>query len=71
MYAKIRDHDNLVRDMDTQFIQNTDHSIVRKHEARVLQLMKEEERTQEIESLKKDMLEIKAMLAHLCNVKGN
>ncbi len=70
MYAKIRNNEGLVRDMETQAILNRDLSVVRKHEARVLDLMKEENRTQEIASLKTEMAEIKEMLKGLCNVKG-
>jgi len=71
MYARIQDHEGLVRDMDTQAILPIDLSIPRKHEARVLALMKEEERNKEIDSIKTDVLEIKEMLKNLCNVKGS
>lgn len=70
MYAKIVDHEGLVRDMDTQAILLTDLSIPRKHEARVVELMKVEEREEEINSLRRDMTEIKEMLKGLMKSKN-
>ena len=64
-YAKIENHPNLIRDMNTQAILNTDRSIIRKHEERIQKLQKEEVRDKEINTLKNDITEIKTMLAQL------
>ncbi len=60
--AKIVDHNNLVRDLSNQAILNTDLSLVRKHEKRVVDLQKEEAREQEINNLKNDINQIKELL---------
>jgi hypothetical protein len=67
MHAKIVDYPSLLRDMDTQHIIQTDTSIVRKHEARVLQLRKEQEQQTQLDNLKTDMAEIKQLLKQLLN----
>lgn len=64
-HAKIVDHPALYRDMDTQHIINTDLSVVRKHEARVLNMNKETAQAQEIASLRSDLEEIKSLLKSL------
>ena len=66
-YAKITDKKNLVRDIYSKAILNTDLSVVKKHEQRILSLQKEEVRQQEINTLKAEMLEIKALLQQLVN----
>jgi hypothetical protein len=66
-YAQIVDHKNLVRDMDNQAILETDLKVVRQHEKRLVDLQKEKERETEINNLKNDMSEIKAMLQTLLN----
>ena len=53
-HAKIIDNEGLLRDMETQAILRTDLSVVRKHEARVVEMMKESSREEEIASIKKD-----------------
>lgn len=67
MHARIQDHPTLLRDMSTQHIIQTDLSVVRKHEARALQLRKEQEQQAQINSLKSDMAEIKQLLKQLLN----
>lgn len=64
-FAKIIDHDYLIRDMSTQAILNTDLSIVRKHEKRILELQKEKAREAEINNIKGDLAEIKDLLSKL------
>jgi hypothetical protein len=64
-FAKIIDHENLIRDMSTQAILNTDHSIVRKHEKRMLDLQKEQARENEINTIRGDLAEIKKLLSSL------
>lgn len=69
-YAKIVDADgtiqpNLVRDMFSKAILNTDTSVVRKHQKRLIDLQKEENRTREIDNLKSELDEIKGLLRDL------
>lgn len=64
-YARIVDHTNLVRDLYSKSILNTDISVVKKHEKRINDLQKEHAREVEINSLKKDVTEIKEMLQAL------
>jgi uncharacterized protein (UPF0262 family) len=66
-FAKVIDHKFLVRDMYSKAILNTDTSVIKKHEMRMRDLQKEEARTLEINCLKQDMIEIKAMLKSLLN----
>lgn len=64
-FARIIDHDHLVRDMSNQAILNTDLSVVRKHEKRILELQKEKAREDEINTIKGDLAEIKNLLSKL------
>lgn len=64
-YASIIDHKNLVRDMESQAILETDITVVRLHEKRIADLQKEKAREAEINTLKNDINEIKTMLAAL------
>jgi len=64
-YARIVDHENLVRDMETKAILQTDLTFVRQHEKRMQELQKEENREREINKLKEDIAEIKNLLCQL------
>lgn len=64
-FAKIKDNEDIVRDMETQAILRNDLSIVRKHEARVIEMMKEDNRALEIASIKQDITEMKDILKEL------
>jgi len=64
-YARIEEHPTLIRDMTTQAVLQTDYSIVRKHEERMSRLQKEENREKEINTIKSEITEIKAMLKQL------
>jgi hypothetical protein len=68
-FAKIVDHPTLVRDMGSQAILNTDLTVVRKHEKRIQELHKEEERSREINTLKSELAELKVMLKALTSKK--
>lgn len=65
MYAKIQDHPNLVRDMTTQHILQTDTSLIRKHEAREKATNAARARDVELQQMKQDIGEIKEMLKRL------
>ena len=64
-FAKILDHYGLVRDLDTQAVLNTDVSVVRQHEKRIADLMKESVRETEIQNMKTELNEIKVLLKSL------
>lgn len=68
-YAKIVDHNGLVRDMTSQAILNTDMTVVRKHEKRAMDLAKEEARTVEIDNLKNELAELRDLLRSLTGKK--
>jgi hypothetical protein len=65
--AKIIDKQNLVRDMNTNAVLNTDQLAVRRHEKRVADLQKESSRELDINQMKSDINEIKEMLRQLSN----
>jgi hypothetical protein len=68
-FAKITDHKFLVRDMYSKAVLTTDTSIIRKHDKRMLDLQKEDARSIEINTLKRDMQEIKELLKSLLGQK--
>ena len=70
MFAKIIDHDHLVRDLSTQAILNTDKTVIKKHEIRMRELQKEQERCKEIEKLHDEISEIKSLLNQLVTPKS-
>lgn len=65
--AKIVNNPTLVRDMNTQAILNTDQLAVRRHEKRVADLQKQSNREDDIDQMKSDISEIKAILRALSN----
>ena len=64
-YAKIEDHNYLIRDLSTQAILNTDVSVIRQHEKRIADLMKESVRETEIQNMKTELGEIRLLLKSL------
>lgn len=67
MYAKVKEQQNLIRDLDTNAILNVDASALKKHEKIMLEKQKELRTQQQINSLKDDISEIKEMLRSLKN----
>ncbi|CAB4124100.1 hypothetical protein UFOVP49_7 [uncultured Caudovirales phage] len=65
MYAKVKEHKTLVRDMQTSAILNIDESALRKHDTIMHQKQKEKTTQEQINSLKGDISEIKEMLKSL------
>lgn len=61
-FAKIADHSNLIRDLYSKAVLNTDNSVIKKHEKRIKDLQKEEARVKEINNIKADIAEIKNLL---------
>jgi hypothetical protein len=64
-YIKVKDHEHLVKDVRTGAILNVDQTFVTKHEQRMASIKKEERREQEINTMKSDIAEIKALLQKL------
>jgi len=64
-FAKIINHQGLVRDLTTQAVLNTDMSLVREHEKRMSNLLKEAERESEIQNMKHEISEMKKLLNKL------
>lgn len=65
--AKIIDNPSLVRDMNTQAVLNTDQLAIRRHEKRVAELQQRSARESDIDQMKTDISEIKALLRALSN----
>ena len=74
MYAKVKDHDNLVRDMNSKAVLNTDRVGLQDYYLKRDSLKKEQseklETKQRIEKIEKDMSEIKELLREIA-MKGN
>ena len=64
-YLKVKGHDNLVKDVRTGAILNTDLSVVRQHEERMKQVEKEKAREQEINNIKSDINELKSSIGEI------
>mgnify|MGYP003657457721 CR=1 FL=1 len=74
MYAKVKDHDNLVRDMNSKAVLNTDRVGLQDYYLKRDSVKKEQsekiETKQRIEKIEKDMSEIKELLREIA-MKGN
>lgn len=74
MYAKVKDHDNLVRDMNSKAVLNTDRVGLQDYYLKRDVAKKEQseklETKQRIEKIEKDMSEIKELLYEIA-MKGN
>lgn len=69
MFAKVKDHDNLVRDMNSKAILNTDRLALQeyyqKRDLAKKELSEKTESKQRLDKIENDMAEIKNMLAQL------
>jgi len=74
MYAKVKDHDNLVRDMNSKAVLNRDRVGLQDYYLKRDSVKKEQseklETKQRIEKIEKDMSEIKELLREIA-MKGN
>jgi hypothetical protein len=74
MYAKVKDHDNLVRDMNSKAVLNIDRVGLQDYYLKRDSVKKEQseklETKQRIEKIEKDMSEIKELLRDIA-MKGN
>lgn len=65
MKLKVRENERLVRDSGNLAILNTDRSVLTAHEQKMARLRKEQAHEQELNSLKRDVTEIKDLLQQL------
>ena len=75
MYAKVKDHDNLVRDMNSKAVLNTDRVGLQDYYLKRDSVKKEQseklETKQRIEKIEKDMSEIKELLREIAMLGNN
>lgn len=64
-FYKVTDHPNLIKDSNSKAVLNVDQSAIARHEQRLAKVQKEQKVTEEINTLKNDMAEIKALLKEL------
>lgn len=62
---KVRENERLVRDGSNLAILNTDKTALKTHEQKLEQLRKQKAHEEEINTLKRDITEIKDLLAQL------
>ena len=67
-YVKVKDNDDLVRDKENSAILNVDADALSKYKMRREQ---ERKRNGEIDTLKKDVSEIKSLLLQMIDKEGN
>ena len=67
-YVKVKDNDDLVRDNENSAILNVDADALSKYKMRREQ---ERKRNEEINTLKKDVSEIKSLLLQMIDKEGN
>jgi len=71
MYAKVKEHENLVRDMQSKAVLNTDkeglHDYLRKREVAKKQQEEQVETKNRLTKIEQDMSEIKNLLHTLVN----
>jgi hypothetical protein len=74
MFAKVKDHENLVRDMNSKAILNTDRLALQdyyqKREQAKKELSEKTESKQRLDKIENDMAEIKNLLTQLVG-RGN
>jgi transposase len=74
MYAKVRDHDNLVRDMGSKAVLNTDkeglQEYLRKRDLAKKQQEEQFETKNRLEKIEQDMSDIKILLKELVNLRS-
>jgi hypothetical protein len=74
MFAKVKDHENLVRDMNSKAILNTDRLALqeyyKKRELAKKEMLEKAESKQRLDKIENDMAEIKNLLAQLVG-RGN
>ena len=73
MFAKVKDHENLVRDMNSKAILNTDKSALEEYQARVEYARKQQAEKKEtqmrLEKLEQNMEEIRSLLVEIATMR--
>lgn len=67
MYAKVKEHKEYVRDLNTNAILNVDSSALEKHKKIMHEINKDKKIQEQINTLNQDIQEIKEMLRALSN----
>jgi len=71
MYAKVKEHDNLIRDMNSKAVLNTDkeglQDYLRKREVAKKQQEEQTETKSRLTKIEQDMSEIKNLLQNIAN----
>ena len=74
MYAKVRDHDNLIRDMRSKAVLNTDkeglQEYLRKRDLAKKEQTEQIETKNRLEKIEQDMSDIKNLLKELVNLRS-
>lgn len=65
MRLRVKENERLVRDTDNLAILNTDRSALKAHEQKMIELRKRKLQEEEINNIKRDVSEIKALLRQL------
>lgn len=65
MRMRVRENERLVRDSNNLAILNTDREALKTHEQKMAQLRKQKAHEEEINNIKRDVNEIKALLRQL------
>jgi len=74
MYAKVKDHDNLVRDMHSKAVLNTDRlglqDYLQKRELAKKEQVEKSETKQRLAKIEEEMSEIKELLREIAAMRG-
>jgi hypothetical protein len=71
MKLKVKEDERLVRDSENFAILNTDKNVVSQHQKKMQQLQKQKAQEEEINTIKRDVSEIKDMLRSLLQQRSN
>lgn len=71
MKLRVKEDERLVRDSENFAILNTDKSVVSQHQKKMQQLQKQKAQEEEINTIKRDVSEIKDMLRSLLQQRSN
>jgi uncharacterized FlaG/YvyC family protein len=64
-YMKVKDETNLVRDVYSKAILNTDKDILKKHDMKMRQVEKDKRQNEEINSLKDEINELRKLIENM------
>lgn len=65
MKVKVKDNHNLVRDLDSTAILCKNVDVLKRHEQKIMELNEKEEQKKQINTLKRDVSDIKEMLQQI------